>query len=90
MGTQLSLPASWARQFVSMPDPRDRLDALQQAKLDVKAAIRLQFDGLADGFGIQTREIDRAMDSIDDTIGDLVYEVETELDDRIDDLGDAA
>lgn len=90
MGTQLSLPAGWARQFVSTPDPRDRLDALQQAKLDVKAAIRLQFDDLADRFGVQTREVTRAMDSVDDTISDLVYEVETELNDEIDRLGDTA
>ena len=90
MGTQLRLPAGWARKWMSTPDPRDRFDALQQAKLDVKAAIRLQFDGLADRFGVQTREVDRAMASIDDTISDLVYEVETELNDRIDELGDAA
>lgn len=88
MGTQLTLPAGWARQYQSAPDPRDRLDALIQAKLDVKAAIREQFDGVADRFGIQTREVNRAMDSIDDTISDLVYEIETELTDEIDRLGD--
>lgn len=90
MGTQLRLPAGWASKWISTPDPRDRLDALQQAKLDVKAAIRLQFDDLADRFGVQTREVDRAMASIDDTISDLVYEVETALDDEIERMGDAA
>jgi len=90
MGTQLKLPAAWARNWVSTPDTRDRLDALIQAKLDAKAAIRVQFDVLSDRFGVQTREIDRAMDSIDDTISDVVYEVETELKDEIDRLGDAA
>ena len=84
MGTQLPLPARWARNYVSTPDPRDRLDALIQAKLDVKAAIRVHFDGLADRFGIYTREVDRAMASIDDTISDLVYDVESELNDEID------
>jgi|GEM_PF-1424576 len=90
MGTQLRLPASWARNLVSTPAPRDQLEALIQAKLDVKAAIRVQFDALADRFGVKTREVNRAMDSIDDTISDLVYEVETELNDEIDRLGDAA
>ena len=89
MGTQLTLPAGWARHFVSMPDPVERLDALRQAQLDVKAAIRLQFDDLADRFGIQTREVDRAMASIDDTISDLIYEVEGELEGEIIDSHDA-
>ena len=61
MGTQLTRPAGWARQFVSASDPVERLDALGQVEFDVKAAIRLQFDELADRFGIQTREVDRAM-----------------------------
>lgn len=83
MSVQLPLPAGWARNFVSMPDPRDRLDELKQAQLDAKAEVRLLFDRLADRFGIQTREVDRAMASIDDTISDLVYEVETDLEDEI-------
>jgi len=87
MGTQLRLPARWARNWISTPDPRDRLDAIIQAQLDVKAAIRGHFDGLADRFGIQRREVDRAMDSIDDTIGDLVYEVRGEIEEEIDRLG---
>lgn len=90
MTVQLPLPAGWARHRISRPDPRDRLEALRQAELDVKAAIRIQFDALADCFGIQTREIDRAMASIDDTISDLVYEVETELNDKVDRLGECA
>lgn len=89
MTVQLPLPGRWAKRFVSEPDPRDRLEALQQAKLDMKAAIRIQFDGIADRFGVQKREVDRAMASIDDTISDLVYEVETTLNDEIDEQGDA-
>ena len=83
MSIQLPLPAGWARQFTTMPDPVERLDALRQAQLDVKAAIRVQFDDMADRFGIQTREVDRAMASIDDTLGDLIYEVEGELEGEI-------
>lgn len=90
MTVQLRLPAGWARNWTSTPDPRERLDALQQAKLDVKAAIRTQFDGLADRFGVQVREVNRAMDSIGDTLNDLVYEVETEFNDEIERLGDGA
>jgi len=89
MTVQLSLPAGWARRFVSSPDPRDRLDELRQAQLDVKAAIRLEFDAMADRFGIKTREVDRAMESIDDTISDLIYEVESDLEGEIIDRFDA-
>lgn len=64
-----------------MPSDWDRLDALQRAKPDVKAATGIQCGGLADRFGVQMREVDRTMDSIDDTIGDPVYEIETGLDD---------
>lgn len=84
MGTQLTLPAGWASKFVSMPNPGDRLDELKQAQLDAKAEIRLLFYQLADRFGVQSREVDRAMASIDDTLSDLVYEVETDLEDQID------
>ena len=88
MTVQLSLPAGWARSFVSKPDPMERLDALLQAQLDVKAAIRTEFERMADGFGIQTREVDRAMASIDDTISDLIYEVESDLEGEILDTQD--
>ena len=87
MSIQLPLPAGWAWNFVSMPDPAERLDALKQAQLDAKAEIRILFDQLADRFGIQTREVDRAMASIDDTLSDLVYEVETDLEDEIESKG---
>ena len=61
-----------------------RLDALKQAQLDTKAEVRILFGRLADRFGVQTPEVDRAMDSIDDTISDLVYEVESDLEQEID------
>lgn len=76
MSIQLPLPAGWARQFTSMPDPRDRLDALEHAKLSARTEIRKVLTRLIDEFGIQPREIGRAMDHIDDTISDLVWEVE--------------
>jgi hypothetical protein len=76
MSLQLPLPAGWARQFTSMPDPRDRLDALEHAKLTARADIRKILSRLIDEFGIRPREIDRAMAHVDDTISDLVWEVE--------------
>ena len=76
MSVQLPLPAGWARQFTSMPDPRDRLDALEHAKLTARTDIRKVLMRLIDEFGVQPREIARAMDHVDDTISDLVWEVE--------------
>lgn len=43
---------------------------------------------MADRFGIHTREVDRAMASIDDTISDLIYEVESDLEGEILDTQD--
>lgn len=53
MGVQLPLPAGWARQLTSRPDPRDRLDALEHAKLTAHTEIRKVLTGLIDAFGIQ-------------------------------------
>ncbi|HQS18821.1 MAG: hypothetical protein B7Y08_18615 [Rhodospirillales bacterium 24-66-33] len=59
-----------------MPDPRDGLDALEHAKLSARTEIRKVLMRLIDEFGIQPREIDRAMNHVDDTVSDLVWEVE--------------
>ena len=76
MSVQLPLPAGWARQFTSMLDPRDRLDALAHAKLSARTEVRKVLARLIDEFGVRPREIDCAMDHVDDTISDLVWEVE--------------
>lgn len=83
MGTQLTLPAGWAAKFVSMPNPGERLDTLKQARLDAIDQIRALIDQFADRFGVHSREVDRAMASIDDTFSDLTYEVEIELEGEI-------
>jgi hypothetical protein len=83
MEIQLRLPASWARNFVSMPDPRDRLDALLRGRGDAKAEIRLVLDRLADKHDVPTRDVDLAMLSVDDSIGDLVYDIERGLNHEI-------
>lgn len=79
MSVQLPLPAGWARNFVSMPDPRDRLDALLRDRDDAKAEVRLVLDRLADKYDVPARDVDLAMLSVDDSIGDLVYDVERGL-----------
>jgi len=85
MSVQLPLPAGWARQFTSMPDPRDRLDALEHAKLRARTEIRKVLTKLIEEFGVEPREIDRAMDHVDDTISDLVWGVENGYRHEIDD-----
>lgn len=79
MNVQLPLPAGWARNYISMPDPRDRLEALVQDKLDAKAAIRSVLDALAEKHDVTVPEVTTAMLSVDDTIGDLIYERERAL-----------
>ena len=76
MSMQLPLPAGWARQFTSMPDPRGRLDTLEHAKLSARAEIRSVLNRLIEEFGVRPREIDHAMDHVDDTISDLLWDVE--------------
>lgn len=85
MGTQLPLPAGWARNFISMPDPRDRLDHLVQAELDAKHEIRLVLDRLADAFDVPAKDVDVAMLSVDDTLQDLLHDVRRGYEHEIED-----
>ena len=75
MGTQLALPAGWARNFGSLPDPRDRLDQLMRDQLDAKARIRLILDELAEAHSVPARNIDQAMRGVEDSLSDLLYEI---------------
>lgn len=86
MGTQLPLPAGWARRFVSGPDPRDGLDRLAREQLDAMAEIRLVLDRLAEEFGVPARDVERAMLSIDDTLGDLLYDIRRGYEHEIEDV----
>lgn len=79
MSLQLPLPAGWARNYVSMRDPRDRLDALMSDREDAKAEIRLVLDRLADRHSVPARDVTSAMASIDDTLNDLLYDNERGL-----------
>lgn len=85
MGTQLPLPAGWARNFISLPDPRDRLDHLVQAELDARHEIRQVLDRLADAFDVPAKDVDIAMRSVDDTLQDLLHDIKRGYEHEIED-----
>lgn len=85
MGTQLALPAGWARSFISLPDPRDRLDHLVQAELDARHEIRQVLDRLAGAFALPAGDVDVAMRSVDDTLQDLLHDVRRGYEHEIED-----
>jgi hypothetical protein len=82
MGTQLYLPAGWARQLESRLDPIERLAELGKAKGDVREIL----DRLVDKHGATVRDVTTAMLSIDDTLSDLLYDQERMLQHEIEDL----
>ena len=85
MGTQLYLPAGWARHLESRIDPVERLAELEKDKTEAKADIREILDRLAGKHGTTAREVAVAMRSIDDTLGDLLYDQERLLQHEIED-----
>jgi hypothetical protein len=76
MGVQLPLPAGWARAILSYRDPRDRLDALVQDRLDAKAEIRAVLDRLAEKYNVPAADVTDAMGWVDDGLEDLLYDIE--------------
>ena len=85
MGTQLYLPAGWARHLESRIDPVERLAELEKDRTEAKADIREILDRLAEKHGTTAREVAVAMRSIDDTLGDLLYDQERLLQHEIED-----
>jgi hypothetical protein len=85
MGTQLYLPAGWARHLESRIDPIERLAELEKDRTEAKADIREILDRLAEKHGATAREVTVAMGSIDDTLGDLLYDQERLLQHEIED-----
>lgn len=81
-GSQLSLPAAWARGYgvIGGQHPVDHRRRLDRDVLDAKAAIRLVLDALAEKHGVPVKEVHRSMNSVDDALADLVYEIRSELD----------
>ena len=79
-GTQLPLPAGWARTFRNWRDPVEELDRLARDKLTAKAEIREALDRLADKHGISHAETNAAVHGyVDDMLNDLTYEAEGQL-----------
>ena len=85
MGTQLYLPAGWARHLESRIDPIERLAELEKDRTEAKADIREILDRLAEKHGATAREVTVAMRSVDDTLGDLLYDQERLLQHEIED-----
>ena len=79
MGTQLYLPAGWARQLESRFDPIDRLAELEKDRTQAKGDIREILDRLAEKHGATIRDVTTAMLSIGDTLSDLLYDQERML-----------
>ena len=86
MGTQLYLPAGWARQLESRLDPIERLAELEKDRIQAKGDIRGILDQLAEKHGATARDVTAAMLSIDDTLSDLLYDQERMLLREIEDL----
>ena len=86
MGTQLYLPAGWARQLESRLDPIERLAELEKDRLQAKGVIREILDQLAEKHGATVRDVTAAMLSIDDTLSDLLYDQKRMLEHEIEDL----
>ena len=86
MGTQLYLPAGWARRLESRLDPVERLAELERDRLQAKGDIREILDRLAEKHGASPRDVTVAMRSIDDTLSDLLYDQERMLQHEIEDL----
>jgi hypothetical protein len=85
MGTQLYLPAGWARRLESRIDPVERLAELERDRTQAKGDIREILDRLAEKHGATVRDVTVAMRSIDDTLADLLYDQERMLQHEIED-----
>jgi hypothetical protein len=86
VGSQLYLPAGWARHLESRVDPSERLVELEKDRAAAKADIRDMLDRLADKHGATPRDVTVAMRSIDDTLDDLFYDQDSMLQHEIEDL----
>ena len=85
MGSQLYLPAGWARHLESRIDPTERLAELEKDRAQARVEIRELLERLAEKHGATARDVTVAMRSIDDTLGDLLYDQERMLQHEIED-----
>jgi hypothetical protein len=74
VGSQLYLPARWARHLESRIDPSARLAELERDRAQARTEIHDLLDRLAEKHGATPRDVSVAMRSIDDTLGDLLYD----------------
>ena len=86
MGSQLYLPAGWARHLESRIDPSERLGELEKDRAQVRAEIRELVERLAEKHGATARDVAVAMRSVDHMLGDLLYEQEHALQHEMADL----
>ena len=86
MGSQLYLPAGWARHLESRIDPSERLADLEKDRARARVEIREIVERLAETHGATARDVTVAMRSIDDTLGDLLYDQERALQHEMEDL----
>jgi hypothetical protein len=86
MGTQLYLPAGWARRLESRLDPIERLAELENDRVQAKGDIRELLDRLAEKHGATPRDVTVAMLSVDDTLSDLLYDQDRMLQHEIEHL----
>ncbi|MBY0319465.1 MAG: hypothetical protein K2X72_12130 [Reyranella sp.] len=86
MGSQLFLPAGWARHLESHLDPWERLAELEKDRARTKADIRELLGRLAEKHGATARDVAIAMRTIDEAVGDLLYDQARALQHEIEDL----
>ncbi len=86
MGSQLYLPAGWARHLESRVDPSERLADLEKDRAQARVEIREIVERLAEIHGATARDVTVAMRSIDGTLGDLLYDQERALQHEMEDL----
>lgn len=79
MGSQLYLPAGWARHLESRIDPSERLGELEKDRAQARAEIRGLVERLAEKHGATARDVAVAMRSVNHMLGDLLYEQERAL-----------
>src|ERR1044072_186385 len=86
VGTQLYLPAGWARHLESRVDPSERLAELEKDRAQAQAEVRQRIGWLAEKHGATARDVAVAMRSIDGILGDLLYDQERVLQHEMEDL----
>ncbi len=86
MGSQLYLPAGWARHLESRIDPFERLTELEKDRAETRAKIRECLERLAEKHGATARDVTVAMRLIDSALGDLLHDQERALQHEMEDL----